>query len=152
MARSNRCFNIDRFKGAGNGPQGEIAFESVTNILTDIGDSHGKIADGQFDLVFSISVVEHVPDDRLETFFKDCHRILSAHGQMIHLIDVYLENSPVANAYAPRRMAVYRSNLDGVLFQPFEPIAVKSDTDVRFSTSFASNPDNMMANWNWAEP
>jgi len=148
LARKNTCFNIDEFKGVGSGPRKEIIIDGVTNILTSVGGFSGSIEDEQFHGIFSISVVEHVPDDNLSNFFKDCHRILKPSGLMIHLIDVYLEDVLGDNRANSRRVCTYGSFLSGELFRPLEQPAILSEKDVVFSTSFATNPDNILEEWN----
>lgn len=152
LARKNRCFNIDEFKGVGQGPTKEVSVKGITNILTFIGNSSDFISNEQFDVIFSVSVVEHVPDEQLSIFFEDCNRILRPSGIMIHLIDAYLEDTELANRSISQRILTYRSFLDDNLFIPLEPPIVKKELDVKFSTSFATNPDNMMEQWNKSVP
>ncbi|MCP5047680.1 MAG: class I SAM-dependent methyltransferase [bacterium] len=152
LAKRNKCYNIDEFKGSGLGPKKEIKFEGVENILAMLGKDSSAIKDEQFDVIFSVSVVEHVRIHELPGFFKDCHRILKPSGLMLHLIDVYLEDRTGDNKEAVSRVSAYRPGLDGELFNPLEPPVILSDSDVFFSTCFASNPDNIMEKWNHVAP
>jgi SAM-dependent methyltransferase len=153
LAQRNTCFNIEEFKGAGGGPRKESKVPGVVNILKSVGDFSTSIEDEKFDAIFSVSVVEHVPDAKLQDFFRDCHRMLKpGGGLMIHLIDVYLEDSGGDNALTARRVLRYGSCIDGGLFEYVSPPRIRTEQDVAFSTSYATNPDNMMAQWNRSAP
>jgi hypothetical protein len=93
-----------------------------------------------------------VPKDKLSDFFNDCHRILKPSGLMIHLIDVYLEDSEKQNERAVRRVIAYGSFLNMNLFSPLRQPEIITGKDVKFSTSFATNPDNIMEAWNRRVP
>jgi len=152
LARKNICFNIEEFKGVGGGPKNEIRVKGITNILESVGNFPDSIKDEQFDAIFSISVVEHIPNKMLSDFFKDCHRILKPSGLMIHLIDVYLEDAAGDNSNVSRRVCNYGSFLNSKLFLPLEQPTITAEKDVYFLTSFATNPDNMMEEWNRLVP
>nr|VFJ43162.1 MAG: Methyltransferase domain-containing protein [Candidatus Kentron sp. DK] len=151
LAMNNTCFNIDEFNGAGGGPRKECVLPGVKNILARIGSFSGSIESEQFDAIFSISVVEHVPNEGISDFFNDSYRILKPSGLMIHLIDVYLEDAMGDNKYASRRVLTYGSFFNDI-FLPLEPSIILTEKDVVFSTSFATNPDNMMERWNRSVP
>jgi SAM-dependent methyltransferase len=152
LAEKNYCYNIEEFKGVGQGPIQEISFQGVTNIHALVGDSHGSINNDEFDVIFSVSVIEHVPDDKLTDFFVDCHRILKPGGLMIHLIDIYLEDDHFGNTNVAKRIMLYRSFLDEKLFSPLSNPEINTEMDVRFSTKYATNPDNVMNVWNRVVP
>ncbi len=152
LSKKNTCYNIDEFKGTGGGPKSEICFEGVTNIPVLVGDFSQAISDEQFDVVFSVSVVEHVPDDKLSNFFEDCHRMLKPNGLMIHLIDVYLEDAAQNNKETIIRVMSYGSFLDVIHFSPLAQPEIVNEKDVMFSTAIATNPDNVMHSWNQLVP
>jgi len=152
LAEQNTCFNIEEFKGVGNGPVGKIDFDGVNNVLASVGDFSESIETGKFEVIFSISVVEHIPDGKVSSFFKDCHRILKPSGIMIHLIDVYLEDAEGNNINVARRILNYGSFLDNKLFAPTENPEITTESDIKFLSSLISNPDNMMELWNRAVP
>jgi len=152
LAEKNTCYNIEEFKGVGGGPKKEICFQGVTNIHAQVGDFSNAISKEQFDAVFSVSVVEHVPNDKLSDFFKDCHRILKPTGVMIHLIDVYLEDAEENNKGTISKITSYGSFLDMNHFAPLLKPEITTEKDMRFSTSFATNPDNVMNEWNRIVP
>ena len=71
---------------------------------------------------------------------------------MIRLIDVYLEDVTGDNRNAYSRICSYKSFFHDELFHPvLEPI-IKTENDVCFSTSFITNPDNVMEEWNRLVP
>ena len=83
------CWNLDKFEGIGNGPT--KAEESDFKIIYDyIGNFNTEIPDNYFDLVFSISTLEHVPQDDIlnfENIIKDINRILKPGGYSVHCLD-----------------------------------------------------------------
>lgn len=83
------CWNLDKFEGVGNGPT--EADETDFKIIYDyIGSFNKDIPDDYFDLVFSISTLEHVPQDDIENFgniVKDINRILKPGGFSVHCLD-----------------------------------------------------------------
>lgn len=148
LVNKNLCFNIDEFKGVGQGPEKLVQLKGVTNVLASVGDFSDSIDDGQFDVIFSISVVEHIPKNKIDDFFCDCYRILKPSGIMIHLIDVYLEDANGDNSNAYNRISSYKSYFHDNFFHPVSEPIIKTDNDVCFSTSFISNPDNILEQWN----
>ncbi len=50
-----------------------------------------ELADNSFDLVFSISVIEHVPAEAKQDFYKDMFRVLKPGGAIAHSIDIFDE-------------------------------------------------------------
>lgn len=141
-------FNIDPFEGADNGPSGEVKLAGVTNIFARLGKFDPQLADQSFDLLFSISVVEHVEDPDFAAFFDDCVRLLKPGGQMYHAIDMYLSESPTpfwTNRWDMYRAAV--SKRDDVA-----PIGKVFDGPAKFTTDLASNPDNIMYSWKQLSP
>ncbi|CAH2029931.1 class I SAM-dependent methyltransferase [Trichlorobacter ammonificans] len=61
-----------------------------------LGDFSSELPENYFDLVFSISVLEHTPFNKLSSVFKDIHRVLRPGGKSVHTIDVN-PYSPAAN-------------------------------------------------------
>ena len=156
LSKFNTCYNIEEFKGQGGGPNHEIKISNVSNIPAVVGDFNGLISANFFDIIFSVSVVEHVPFDKIKSFFEECHEMLIPGGIMIHLIDVYLEDDPVNNKNTVKLISQYRSafveeHMNKRVFKPFSNEVIRNG-DVRFSTSFATNPDNAMMKWNISAP
>ncbi len=107
LSRNNRCFNIEKFEGADGGPGAEIKIDNVTNVLVFLGEKSPLLKEDFFDVVFSVSVVEHVPTPGLSAFLDDGLRILKSGGLWLHAIDIYIEDEP--SAYWRERFDAYRS-------------------------------------------
>lgn len=56
-------------------------------IQTMLGSFCPQLPDEYFDLVFSVSVLEHVPRERLTEAYRDIFRIVRPGGYMVHSID-----------------------------------------------------------------
>lgn len=54
-----------------------------------LGGFSNQLLDACFDLVFSISVVEHVPPEQKRNFYEDMFRILKPGGYIAHSIDMF---------------------------------------------------------------
>jgi SAM-dependent methyltransferase len=144
LVEKNRIFNIDRFEGAGNGPVEQKIIADV--IPCYIGHSKGFIEDEDFDVIFSISVIEHVPTEQLPNFFNDCWRILKPGGLMFHAIDCYLDDFGCNRA--KQRVAAYADAL-----KSFEPAGDVIDAaNVAFRCEYATASDQAMRMWNVSAP
>ena len=158
LARQNSVYNIEKFEGADGGPDGELTFRDVKNIHCWVGDSKQHIEDSFFDILFSVSVVEHVPTNALPGFIEDCARILKPGGLMIHAVDIYLTepNYKFNNVYytnvGASRIQAYQHAFRSGMFKPMEEIEIKSKEDLVFRPQYISNPDNMMIQWNRVAP
>ena len=155
LARQNSCYNIEPYGGVGQGPATCTLPPEIVNVKAYCGRTDLIIKDEAFDVLFSISVVEHVPHDELEPFFTDSRRILKAsHGFACHLIDIYTAEEP-----GPASMERYRWIHD-IFFQHFSPLSSEiidlQGEDwakaLRFRCCYASNPDNAMYGWNKLRP
>ncbi|NOT73024.1 MAG: methyltransferase domain-containing protein [Hyphomicrobium sp.] len=148
FSRSNSCYNIEPFQGADNGPKSEVVLPGVTNIRTEIGKSNGQIADATFDILFSISVVEHVPDTEFQAFFDDCVRVLKPGGVMYHAVDMYISGNPTA--FWRDRFEMYRNAISK---RPdVTPVGDVFAGGLVFTPDIASNPDNIMHGWKTISP
>lgn len=148
LKRGDECWNIDRFEGVGQGPTKPKESEGVRVVEAYMGDFDDRLEGNFFDVVFSISVVEHVPKDGLRDFFMDCGRVLKPGGLMLHAIDLYVFDEP-------RNLTVvdaYRKVGDDPEYglEWVEPPRI--DSSVTFRCDYASNPDMTMANWNHIAP
>jgi ubiquinone/menaquinone biosynthesis C-methylase UbiE len=146
LVSKNEVWNIDKLEGIGQGPKAITETQNIKLIRSYIGDFDSNIPDNYFDAIFSISVVEHISDDRLLLFFQDCQRILKKGGTMAHAIDIYLQGQPRNNA----RIIKYRNIIESLNFKWLVPPEL--DEKTKFQTTYASNSDLMMANWNRLAP
>lgn len=92
LAGRHECWNIDRFEGLGSGPTeiGETPYRVVRDYM---GAGNPALPEGYFDLVFSISALEHVPQDEgtFRAILADIDRVLRPGGLSFHLFDVVLD-------------------------------------------------------------
>lgn len=142
LSRLNSCYNIEKFEGADGGPRDEIVLENVQNLHAFVGERSGVIPAEFFDVVFSVSVVEHVPDNRLDDFLAEGVDLLKPGGLWLHAIDLYLEDEP--SEYWRKRYARYRAWVDHPRLTPLGPVL---DEPLRFRNDIASNPDHVMHSW-----
>lgn len=148
LAERNTCFNIDPFDGSGSGPTKVAALPGVTTIRGAVGTPLDW-PDASFDVLFSISVVEHVPQQTITAFFDDCARLLRPGGTLLHLIDVYLDDAGPRRPHIVERITAYRAPFETWLEGSGPVIEVAA---ARFSCAFATNPDFTMQRWNVSNP
>lgn len=152
LAANNRATNIDSFKGLGNGPTTKPGTAPYAIVPSLLGAFDARLADSSFDIVFSISVVEHVSTENLANFHEDCLRILRPGGLLLHLIDVYLRDTIAENKNAVDRISHYGRWLENHQCSALNMAHVLLPEDIRFSCSYASNPDNVLNRWNKTAP
>lgn len=99
LSQAHECWNIDRSEGLGNGP---VAFTSqqFRMVYDYFGSGSPELPDAYFDAIFSISALEHMPEDQAvwEGFLADTHRVLKPGGFCVHLFDVVL-NRPYGHFF-----------------------------------------------------
>lgn len=142
----NECWNIDKFEGVGAGPKGVPEMAGIKVVPLYLGGFDETLPSNYFDVVFSISVVEHVPNANLDNFFADCCRILKPGGILIHAIDLYISDEPEDIQV----IKLYRQALKKLEFEWFTP--PQATKNVTFECSFASNSDLTMHQWNQIAP
>ena len=113
-------------------------------IETLVGDSKDTIEDEYFDVLFSISVVENVQTDMLKEFLLDSLRILKKDGVIIHLIDFYCNNDSDLQSGIVRDLIKNLEEIDSSFKCPID--------DWSFKTSYCSNDDYTMWEWNSVAP
>jgi SAM-dependent methyltransferase len=148
LSQQNECWNIDKFEGLGQGPTDIAGISDFKVVRAYLGDFDPAIPDQYFDVVFSISVVEHVAKAKLDAFFADCYRILKPGGMMVHAIDLYIPDTP--NPQALAIVEAYRQSIERQPFEWLTPPAI--DQQATFRCSFASNSDITMNHWNKIVP
>jgi glycosyltransferase involved in cell wall biosynthesis/ADP-heptose:LPS heptosyltransferase/ubiquinone/menaquinone biosynthesis C-methylase UbiE len=87
------CWNIDKFEGNGNGPTKFNLNNGVHFVLDYMGNFNSTLPDNYFDCVYSISTLEHVPenDKTFENILKDMNRVLKPDGFSFHCFDVVIQ-------------------------------------------------------------
>lgn len=71
LAEHNSCYNIEPYEGVGGGPTTNMLSSNITNYWTYLGESGTVLKPEFFDVVFSISVLEHIETPKFEAFFED---------------------------------------------------------------------------------
>ncbi len=148
IAANNRCVNIEPFEGNDGGPARAVNIAGVRNIRALLGENSDDIEDERFDVVFSISVVEHLALHKLEAFFDEGLRILRPGGLWLHAVDSYLGDAP--NPTVDQRVSVYRQWAASP--GRTEPVGEIFDGPAVFSADMASNPDDTMHSWGIIAP
>lgn len=86
------CWNVDKCEGLGNGP---VQFSSPHyRIVYDyMGNRNPELPDAYFDCVFSISALEHSPEDQQvrENIYADIQRVLKPGGHSLHCFDIVFD-------------------------------------------------------------
>ena len=147
LQRNNTCFNVEKFEGQDGGPGKEVKVRGVENVKVFLGENSPLLPTNSFDIVFSVSVIEHVPTGQLDAFFEDGLRILKPGGLWLHAIDIYLEDSP--QHFIKDRFERYR---DWVRDPRIDPVGNILDGEPAFSPDIATNPDNVMYEWGKVAP
>jgi SAM-dependent methyltransferase len=148
LKKHNEVWNVDKFEGVGNGPTKMQRSPGIRYAPVYLGDFDPSLPDGYFDIVFSISVVEHIGDDALPNLFKDASRILKPGGRLLHAIDIYVYDKP-RNL---RRVALYRDVPRQHTPQLRWEATPAIDENLSFSCAYASNSDLQLASWNRVAP
>lgn len=143
MLEGNECWNIDKFEGNGQGPTSIDQPGHVSVIPTFFGDFDPRLP--EVDMVFSISVVEHIPFEGYADVFKDIARCLKPGGITYHVVDLPLNDAPMQHSDIRIRSlidAVEKSGLEWI-----EPVQTKEG--VVFESDMAANSDLTM--WKWTK-
>ena len=136
LAKYNECWNIDPFQGVGQGPTVPIEQENIKIVRAEVGSFSDKLPSNYFDIVFSVSVVEHVATQHLQSFFQDVERVLAGGGETIHAIDAYLGDDPIGKGIDRYLEAVLMGT------SVLEPLAGASSLAMaNFHPSYVSDPD-----------
>ena len=88
------CWNLDKFEGLGNGPL-EFEPDVIKTVVDLAGNFNKELNDEYFDLVFSISALEHTPINDFDTYrniLADMNRVLKKDGYSFHTIDQCAED------------------------------------------------------------
>ena len=85
-------WNLDKFEGQGHGPKYVSTERNYHLVQDNIGNFSDDLPENYFDLVFSISVVEHFPQDAnyLRKIEDDIKRVSKKDSYFLHCIDTLL--------------------------------------------------------------
>lgn len=148
MAKKNKCYNIEKFEGADGGPRGDIEIPDVEIKHIFVGEFSPEIADNSIDVLFSVSVIEHIDDNLVSDFFLDCERILKPGGLMVHAIDMYLKNEP--SDFMIDRFFRYHTALASN--ENLNATGYVNNGPPKFTCDMATNPDQIMYLWRDMSP
>lgn len=152
LVKQNSCHAVDEYKGADGGPSTLPEIPGVQFVRAKLGVDSSSLPSSSFDVVFSISVLEHVGNASVTAFFEDCWRVLKPGGLMIHLVDAYVETVVFPDNPLVARIKLYRQPLESSHFLPTGPMELDTVDSLAFHSSYASNPDDTMNVWNTAAP
>jgi len=141
LAPNNSCVNIDKLEGFGKGPKKDPNIPDVEVVRAYMGEFDKSLEDASVDALFSISVIEHVPDEMINNCFADMARLLKPGGRMLHAIDIYLYDEPTVMP----RIDAYRAaatNPELRLKWAKEPVIGET---TRFRADFVTNSDHQLA-------
>ena len=84
-----KFWNLDMLEGAGHGPKEINLTHNFVLVQDNIGNFSKDLSADFFDLVFSISVIEHFPEDEesLSNIIDDMKRVTKKGGYWVHCVD-----------------------------------------------------------------
>ena len=135
FSKDYECWNADKCEGLGNGP---IQFTSPHyRIVYDyVGSFNPELRNHYFDFVFSISALEHTPEEQpiRENVLKDINRMLKPGGPSLHCFDAIQKptNWTWVNGLIPH---IYANAALQTRFIP--PDEIKADPDTYFMSQQA---------------
>lgn len=153
LARHNRCWNLDRSTTLGRQLRHGGWNPRIRTVRAYMGDFSPLLAEGSFDIIFSVSVVEHIPNTDFAEMIRDCHRLLKPGGRMYHAIDLYLGDQdfdhPALEAVRTR-VALYHTIPQIAGFAWLTPPAMPAR--LQASPAYADNSCDDLYVWNRLVP
>ncbi|MCB1487026.1 MAG: class I SAM-dependent methyltransferase [Bauldia sp.] len=149
LADRNEIWNLDDFGSVGT-PRVDRKVPNIPGIKIVpemLGSFSKEVPDGYFDVVVSISVIEHVPISVFPDFWSDHARVMKADGIAYHAIDFYVGDEE-AQAVERRFDDMFSAWKEVGLV----PQQLSLERPVVFRSYFASNPDYGMWSWNSYAP
>lgn len=155
LSENNETWLVDGYEGMSRGSTKVPRLPGIILIRGYMGEFIQQIPTSYFDYLFSVSVLEHVPLEKLESFFADCARVLKPAGRMFHAIDTYLFDPDRGELNQPFRERLHaylqfadRPDLGIRLVEE----GAKIDEHLRFSCAYATQPDNVLHEWHLNRP
>jgi FkbM family methyltransferase len=105
------CWNVDKLEGVGNGLK-EVVVDGYRMVRAYLGDFSEELADGYFDLVFSISALEHVAEneENFKNICSDMDRVMKPGAFSLHCLDVVAKQDNVrTNSFMPFLFRRYKT-------------------------------------------
>ncbi|MEA5541942.1 glycosyltransferase [Limnoraphis robusta Tam1] len=97
LKQDYECWNLDKLEGAGNGPT-QVDNQLGYRLIKDyIGNFNSELPSEYFDGVFSISTLEHIPEDETnyQRICQDIDRVLKPGGWSFHCFDIVIKPQEV---------------------------------------------------------
>jgi len=104
LSTEYECWSADKCEGFGNGP---VQFTSphYRTVFDYVGSFNRELPDAYFDLVFSISALEHTPEDQevFANILADINRVLKRGRPSFHCFDavLYADGTSWVNGLIP---------------------------------------------------
>lgn len=124
LKKQYEIWNLDKLEGVGFGPK-ELWTQAGFRFVQDyIGTFSSELPNDYFDLVFSISTLEHLPTDQanVDAVLADIHRLLKPGGFSLHCIDgllyqkYYYVHPIVSAAYDQSLVSYSKIDFDTLFF------------------------------------
>lgn len=128
-------WNLDKLEGQGHGPKGGAESAGFSLVRDYIGAFSTELPDHYFDLVFSISAMEHFSIDGkdMEDIFQDIQRLLKSSAWCLHCVDALIYQD---HLWVHPIIAKLSSEVNGVMVETnFEKIT--SDNELWTIPKFA---------------
>lgn len=89
LKKDYHFWNLDKLEGEGHGPKKLYTTEGYQLVQANLGNFSDQLPEDFFDLVFSVSVIEHFPESSkaLDNILKDLKRVIKDNGFSVHCID-----------------------------------------------------------------
>jgi len=138
FSQQYECWNIDKLEGIGNGPKG-IGNRNYKLVKDYMGNFNEELPDNYFDLVFSVSALEHVPQEDsvfFQNIIDDINRVLRPGGYSLHLFDIVFNEGKIRNI----NKLIYHMFLNQKTINSFiHPNKIFSGYDLFFLSEMAYN-------------
>ncbi len=123
---------IDPYDGTGNGP---VEYEYFKKQYPDLKilknyfeEGINTLETGSFDCVYSISVLEHIPNEKIPEIFKGIRKILKPDGFSIHCIDHVVMGGGAKEHDEKIRLIIEEHNLLSVFDSTLDRLQKDVDT------------------------
>lgn len=135
LKKDYEIWNLDKLEGVGFGPK-DLGEHTGFQLVKDyIGSFSSELPDYYFDMIFSISTIEHIPEDHttVKRCIADIDRLLTRKGISVHCIDAFLHTDQIV--VHPLVKQVLKVNKNARTILDFETIS--NDKDLWCLPAFA---------------